>query len=95
MKIRIVPPLYTVITSFRRDPSNSDYANSNSRTVMLKKILHTPKKVTRSGPRPKRNSARSGDLTRAEFSGPNIRKRHRKPDEIYGDVSIPDSERKE
>lgn len=29
------------------------------------------------------------------FKGPNTRKKHRKPDEIYGDVSIPDSARKE
>jgi hypothetical protein len=31
----------------------------------------------------------------SSFKGPNLRKRHRKPDEIYGDVSIPDSARKE
>jgi hypothetical protein len=30
-----------------------------------------------------------------DFKGSNVRKRHRKPDEIYGDVSIPDAERKE
>ena len=31
------------------------------------------------------------------FMGPNVRKRHRKPDELYGDTSIPvpDSARKE
>jgi len=29
------------------------------------------------------------------FRGPNVNKRHRKPDEIYGDTSIPDSARKE
>jgi hypothetical protein len=29
------------------------------------------------------------------FKGPNVNKRHRKPDEIYGDTSIPDSARKE
>src|SRR6267154_3557404 len=28
-----------------------------------------------------------------EFKGPNVNKRHRKPDEIYGDTSIPDSAR--
>jgi len=27
--------------------------------------------------------------------GPNVNKRHRKPEEIYGDTSIPDSARKE
>jgi hypothetical protein len=27
--------------------------------------------------------------------GPNVNKRHGKPDEIYGDTSIPDSARKE
>jgi hypothetical protein len=31
----------------------------------------------------------------ADFKGPNVNKRHRKPDEIYGDTSIPDSARKE
>jgi len=30
-----------------------------------------------------------------DFKGPNVNKRHRKPDEIYGDISIPDSARKE
>jgi hypothetical protein len=30
-----------------------------------------------------------------DFKGPNVNKRHRKPDEIYGDTSIPDSVRKE
>jgi hypothetical protein len=30
-----------------------------------------------------------------DFKGPNARKRHRKPDELYGDTSIPDSARKE
>jgi hypothetical protein len=30
-----------------------------------------------------------------EFKGPNVNKPHRKPDEIYGDASIPDSARKE
>jgi len=30
-----------------------------------------------------------------DFKGPNVRKRHRKPDEIYGDMSIPDGARKE
>jgi hypothetical protein len=29
-----------------------------------------------------------------DFKGPNVRKRHRKPDELYGDTSIPDSARK-
>jgi hypothetical protein len=44
------------------------------------------------------NATRRGDSSgRAEhdFKGSNVRKRHRKPDEIYGDVSIPDAERKE
>jgi hypothetical protein len=31
----------------------------------------------------------------ADFKGKNVNKRHRKPDEIYGDASIPDSARKE
>ncbi|HMI51806.1 MAG TPA: hypothetical protein VK525_09850 [Candidatus Saccharimonadales bacterium] len=30
-----------------------------------------------------------------DFTGPNVRKRHRKADEVYGDTSIPDSERRE
>ena len=30
-----------------------------------------------------------------DFKGPNVNKRHRKADEIYGDISIPDSARKE
>lgn len=30
-----------------------------------------------------------------DFKGPNVNKRHRKPDEIYGDTSILDSARKE
>ena len=31
----------------------------------------------------------------ADFTGPNVRKKHRKADEVYGDTSIPDSERRE
>lgn len=30
-----------------------------------------------------------------DFTGPNVRKKHRKADEVYGDTSIPDSERSE
>lgn len=30
-----------------------------------------------------------------DFTGPNVRKKHRKADEVYGDTSIPDSERRE
>jgi hypothetical protein len=30
-----------------------------------------------------------------DFKGPNVNKRHHKPDEIYNDTSIPDSMRKE
>jgi hypothetical protein len=30
-----------------------------------------------------------------DFRGPNVNKRRRKPDEIYGDTSIPDSARRE
>ncbi len=30
-----------------------------------------------------------------DFKGLNVKKRHRKPDELYGDTSIPDSARKE
>jgi hypothetical protein len=44
------------------------------------------------------NAAKRGESsTRPEhdFKGSNVRKRHRKPDEIYGDVSIPDASRKE
>ena len=35
------------------------------------------------------------EASETEFKGPNVNKRHRKPDEIYGDTSIPDSARKE
>jgi len=34
-------------------------------------------------------------MSEVDFKGPNVNKRHRKPDEIYGDISIPDSARKE
>jgi|HubBroStandDraft_6_1064221.scaffolds.fasta_scaffold1017497_1 hypothetical protein len=36
-----------------------------------------------------------GSRAEHDFKGPNKRKRYRKPDEIYGDVSIPDASRKE
>lgn len=36
-----------------------------------------------------------GATSETNFKGPNVNKRHRKPDEIYGDTSIPDSARKE
>ena len=35
------------------------------------------------------------EASETEFKGPNVNKRHRKPDEIYGDTSIPDSARNE
>ena len=35
------------------------------------------------------------EASETEFKGPNVDKRHRKPDEIYGDTSIPDAARKE
>ena len=44
-------------------------------------------------------SRRKGGNVRAtsetDFKGPNVNKRHRKPNEIYGDSSIPNSSRKE
>jgi hypothetical protein len=40
-------------------------------------------------------SADGGATSETNFKGPNVNKRHRKPDEIYGDTSIPDSARKE
>jgi len=36
-----------------------------------------------------------GNRPEHDFKGPNKHKQHRKPDEIYGDVSIPDTARKE
>jgi len=35
------------------------------------------------------------EASETEFKGPNVNKCHRKPDEIYGDTSIPDSARNE
>jgi hypothetical protein len=56
------------------------------------------------GPRPNRRK-RKGRIRRrssnvrltleTDFKGPKVNKRHRKPDEIYGAASIPDSARKE
>jgi len=44
----------------------------------------------------RRAGAEDGRVTsETNFKGPNLNKRHRKPDEIYGDTSIPDSARKE
>jgi hypothetical protein len=42
-------------------------------------------------------NAKSSGIARPEhdFKGPNKHKRYRKPDEIYGDMSIPDGARKE
>jgi hypothetical protein len=37
----------------------------------------------------------SGSRPEHDFKGPNKRKKYRKPDEIYGDMPIPDSARKE
>jgi hypothetical protein len=34
-------------------------------------------------------------ISETNFKGSNVNKRHRKPDEIYGDTSIPDAARKE
>ncbi len=46
------------------------------------------KGITRKGADVRRTSE-------TDFKGPNVNKRRRKPDEIYGDTSIPDSARKE
>jgi hypothetical protein len=35
------------------------------------------------------------EASETQFKGANVNKPHRKPDEIYGDTSIPDSARKE
>ncbi len=35
------------------------------------------------------------EASETQFKGPNVNKHHRKPDEIYGGTSIPDSARKE
>jgi hypothetical protein len=43
----------------------------------------------------KRHSREGRATSETEFKGPNVNKRHRKPDEIYGDTSIPDSARNE
>jgi len=48
-------------------------------------------------PKTRRGKSRGAVHMKSEtdFKGPNVRKRHRKPDELYGDTSIPDSARKE
>jgi len=59
--------------------------------------------VLRAGRRPwkrkiamRKGHPREGrEASETEFKGPNVNKRHRKPVEIYGDTSIPDSARKE
>jgi hypothetical protein len=58
------------------------------------------KKAKKKVHKPSLWSSKSSGLSsssRAEhdFKGSNTRKRYRKPDEIYGDVSIPDAARKE
>jgi hypothetical protein len=58
------------------------------------------KKAKKKVHKPSLWSARISDLSTGnrpehDFKGPNKRKRYRKPDEIYGDVSIPDAARKE
>jgi len=61
--------------------------------------VRTRRKSRRSKPR-RRTSKTAVHLTavhmesETDFIGPNIRKRHRKPDELYG-ASIPDHARKE
>ena len=44
----------------------------------------------------RRAGAEDGRATsETNFKGPNVNKRHRKPDEIYGDASVTDSAGKE
>ena len=43
----------------------------------------------------RRQSADRRATSETDFKGPNVNKQHRKPDEIYGATSIPDSARKE
>jgi hypothetical protein len=58
------------------------------RTLTSRKAKTSPARATASRPGAAPDSA-------ANFKGPNTHKKYRKPDEIYGDVSIPDSARKE
>jgi hypothetical protein len=59
--------------------------------AIRKKLKRRKSKVVPSIVRRTEGRARS----EIDFKGPNVNKRHRKPDEIYGDISIPDSARKE
>ena len=43
----------------------------------------------------RKNAEDAHAVSRTNCKGPNVNKRDRKPDEIYGDTSIPDSARKE
>jgi hypothetical protein len=49
----------------------------------------------RKSPTRRRGAEDVSATSETNFRGPNVNKRHRKPDEIYGDTSIPDSARKE
>jgi hypothetical protein len=59
--------------------------------VLRVKRHHRKRKIAMSKGRPREGR----EASETEFKGPNVNKRYRKPDEIYGDTSIPDSARKE
>jgi len=59
--------------------------------VLRVKRHHRKRKIAKSNGHPRERR----EVSETEFKGPNVDKRHRKPDEIYGDTSIPDSARKE
>jgi hypothetical protein len=48
----------------------------------------------RKGVSRRRGAEEAHTTSETNCKGPNVNKRHRKPDEIYGDTSIPDSARR-
>ena len=52
---------------------------------------HNKRKIAMSKGHPQEGQ----EASETEFKGPNVDKRHGKPDEIYGSTSTPDSARKE
>jgi hypothetical protein len=60
----------------------------------MKRPLLIKTKKTSAAKRPRKQYLGASDVE-VNFKGPNTHKKYRKADEIYGDVSIPDSARKE
>ncbi len=73
-----------VIASAQGDAAEANAMKAKLKIKRKKRVVAIPNKTFTREKNPE-----------ADFTGPNVRKRHRKADEVYGDTSIPDAARRE